>query len=101
MARPIVFCSDYGLSDEFVGVCHGVIARIAPEARVIDLAHGIPAMNVIHGASVLCSATRYMPDDSVYLAVVDPGVGSSRRALAVMAGSGGLNSSSVMQSSSS
>jgi S-adenosylmethionine hydrolase len=86
--RTIVFCSDYGLADEFVGVCHGVIARIAPAARVIDLTHGIPAMNVTHGAAVLCSAVRYLPEDAVYLAVVDPGVGSTRRALAVQAAAG-------------
>ena len=88
MARPIVFCSDYGLEDEFVGVCHGVIARIAPEARVIDLTHGIPAMNVSYGAALLASAVGFMPEDAVFLAVVDPGVGSSRRAVALESGSG-------------
>jgi S-adenosyl-L-methionine hydrolase (adenosine-forming) len=90
VARPIVFCSDYGLQDEFVGVCHGVIARIAPEARVIDLTHGIPAMNVSYGAALLASSVGYMPEDAVYLAVIDPGVGSSRRAVAVETGSGAL-----------
>ena len=69
MVRPIVFCSDYGLTDEFVGVCHGVISRIAPQARVIDLTHGIPAMNVSHGAAELGSSAKYMPEDAVYLAV--------------------------------
>jgi S-adenosylmethionine hydrolase len=88
VARPIVFCSDYGLADEFVGVCHGVIARIAPDARVIDLTHGVPAMNVVHGAALLASSVRYMPADAVYLAVVDPGVGSSRRPVAVDTPSG-------------
>src|SRR6184192_3638615 len=83
MARPIVFCSDYGLADEFVGVCHGVIARIAPEARVIDLTHGIRAMDVRGGAAELMTSVRYMPDDAVFLAVVDPGVGTARRAVAV------------------
>jgi S-adenosyl-L-methionine hydrolase (adenosine-forming) len=83
VARPIVFCSDYGLADGFVGVCHGVIARIAPDARVIDLTHGIPAMDVLGGAAALRAAVRYMPDDAVYLAVVDPGVGTARRAVAV------------------
>ena len=83
MARPIVFCSDYGLTDEFVGVCHGVIARIAPDAPVIDLTHGIPAMDVLQGAALLATSVRYMPEGAVYLAVVDPGVGSARRAVAV------------------
>jgi S-adenosyl-L-methionine hydrolase (adenosine-forming) len=86
--RPIVFCSDYGLSDEFVGVCHGVIARIAPDTRLIDLTHGIPEMNVTHGAALLSSSVRFMPEDAVYLVVVDPGVGSERRSIAVETGSG-------------
>ena len=90
MVRPIVFCSDYGLADEFVGVCHGVIARIAPEARIIDLTHGVPAMDVTRGAGAIAAATRYMPDDAVYLGVVDPGVGSPRRAVAVEAASGAV-----------
>jgi S-adenosylmethionine hydrolase len=90
VARPIVFCSDYGLTDEFVGVCHGVIARIAPDAPIIDLTHGIPPMHVAHGASVLAAAVRYMPEDAVYLAVVDPGVGTPRRSVAVEAASGAV-----------
>lgn len=90
MTRPIVFLTDYGLDDEFVGVCHGVIARIAPEARVIDLAHGIPPQDVVRGALVLASAVPYMPEDAVYLAVVDPGVGGARGAVAVATQAGAL-----------
>jgi S-adenosylmethionine hydrolase len=90
VTRPIVFCSDYGLADEFVGVCHGVIARLAPDVRVIDLTHGISAMNVIHGASVLCASVPYLPVDGVVLAVVDPGVGSDRKALAVETAGGAI-----------
>ena len=81
--RPVVFCSDYGLTDPFVGICHGVIARIAPDARILDLTHGIPPMDVLGGAAMLSAAVRYMPDDAVYLAVVDPGVGTARRPLVV------------------
>jgi hypothetical protein len=88
MTRPIVFLTDYGLADGFVGVCHGVIERIAPGARVIDLTHQVPRQGVLQGAIALGRATRYMPDDAVYLAVVDPGVGSQRRAIAVEARSG-------------
>jgi S-adenosylmethionine hydrolase len=88
MTRPIVFCTDYGLADVFVGVCHGVIARIAPEARVIDLTHQVARQDVLQGALLLGRATRFMPDDAVYLAVVDPGVGSERRPIAVEARSG-------------
>jgi S-adenosylmethionine hydrolase len=88
MARPIVFLTDYGLADGFVGICHGVMARLAPEARVIDLTHAIPRQDVLRGALALGRATDFMPTDAVYVAVVDPGVGSERRSVAVRAGSG-------------
>jgi hypothetical protein len=90
VTRPIVFCTDYGLADEFVGVCHGVIARIAPDARVIDLTHAIARQDVVRGALTIGRATGYLPDDAVYCAVVDPGVGSERRAIAAVAASGAL-----------
>jgi len=90
MTRPIVFLTDYGLADEFVGICHGVIARIAPEAHVIDLSHAITRQEVLQGALVLARATDYLPEDAVYVAVVDPGVGSDRRAIAVEASSGAV-----------
>ncbi len=90
MTRPIVFLTDYGLDDEFVGVCHGVIARIAPDARVIDLSHGIPPQDVLRGALVLAAALPFMPEDAVYLAVVDPGVGGPRGAIAVQTAHGPL-----------
>jgi S-adenosylmethionine hydrolase len=80
MTRPIVFLTDYGLSDPWVGICHGVMYRIAPEAHVIDLTHAVPRQNVMRGAIELGRAVEYLPPDAVYLAVVDPGVGSSRRA---------------------
>jgi len=85
MARPILFLSDYGLEDEFAGVCHAVIARIAPEARVIDLTHGIPPQDVLRAALTLAAAVAHAPDDAVYLAVVDPGVGTDRRPVVVEA----------------
>jgi S-adenosylmethionine hydrolase len=78
----VTFLSDYGLQDDFVGVCHGVIARIAPEARVIDITHGIARHDVRAGALVLGRALAYMPA-GVHLAVVDPGVGSARLAVAL------------------
>jgi S-adenosyl-L-methionine hydrolase (adenosine-forming) len=80
--RPITFLSDYGTSDEFAGVCRAVIVRIAPEANVIDLSHGIRRHNVRHGAAVLANALAFAPA-GVHLAVVDPGVGTPRRAVAV------------------
>jgi S-adenosyl-L-methionine hydrolase (adenosine-forming) len=92
MTRPrsIVFLTDYGLADEFVGICHGVMTRIAPEVKVIDLTHAITRQDVLHGALVLARAAPYLPDRAVFVAVVDPGVGSDRRAIAVEAGSGAL-----------
>jgi S-adenosylmethionine hydrolase len=78
----ITFLSDYGVSDDFVGVCHGVIATICPQARVIDITHGVPAHDVRAGAVVLREALPYMPR-GVHLAIVDPGVGGDRRAVAL------------------
>jgi S-adenosylmethionine hydrolase len=82
----ITFLSDYGLIDEFVGVCHGVIAQRCAGARVIDLTHAIPPHDVRTGASILADATPYLPV-GVHLAIVDPGVGASgeqaRRAVAL------------------
>jgi S-adenosylmethionine hydrolase len=79
----ITFLSDYGLLDEFVGVCHGVMARRCPSARVIDLTHSIPRHDVRSGAIVLRSALPFLPA-GVHLAVVDPGVGRhARRAIAI------------------
>jgi hypothetical protein len=82
MTRPITFLSDYGLTDEFVGVVHGVIAGICPDARVIDLTHGIPRQDVRAGAAILARALPYVPA-GVHLAVVDPEVGARRRAVAL------------------
>jgi S-adenosyl-L-methionine hydrolase (adenosine-forming) len=78
----VTFLSDFGLQDDFVGTCHGVIKRIAPEAQIIDVTHGIPPQQVLQGALVLANTIPYMPV-GVHLAVVDPGVGSVRRALAL------------------
>jgi S-adenosyl-L-methionine hydrolase (adenosine-forming) len=81
--RPITFLSDYGYRDEFTGVCRGVIARISPDARVIDITHGLPRHAVRQGAVILANSLPYMPA-GVHVAVVDPGVGSERRPVAVL-----------------
>jgi S-adenosyl-L-methionine hydrolase (adenosine-forming) len=81
----ITFTSDYGLGDHFVGVCHGVMARVAPRARVLDVSHAVAAQDVRHGALVLEQAVPYLPR-AVHLAVVDPGVGTGRGMVAVQAG---------------
>jgi S-adenosylmethionine hydrolase len=87
--KPIVFLSDYGLEDEFVGICHAVMARISPGSTVIDLTHAIPPQDVLRGALVLGRSIRYLPIDAVILAVVDPGVGTPRRPVAVETSQGG------------
>lgn len=79
------FLTDYGLSDGFVASCHGVAAKIAPRARVIDITHLVPPGDVRRGAAVLAQAVPYLPP-AVHVTVVDPGVGTSRRAIAVAAG---------------
>ncbi|MDQ3875324.1 MAG: SAM-dependent chlorinase/fluorinase [Actinomycetota bacterium] len=76
----ITFLSDYGLQDDFVGTCHGVMKRIAPNVEIIDITHGIPPQAVMQGALVLRNTVPYMPH-AVHLAVVDPGVGGPRRPL--------------------
>ncbi len=88
-AETMTFLSDYGLSDPFVGVCHGVIARIAPRARVIDLTHGVPPHDIRAGAVMLADCVAYMPP-AVHLAVVDPGVGTARRGLVLVCGADAL-----------
>lgn len=88
--RPICFLSDFGLYDDFVGLCKGVVLRISPESTVIDLTHEVPGFAVEAGAEILEHATRYMPEDTVYLAIVDPGVGTERRALALRSKGGAL-----------
>src|SRR5690348_8109833 len=79
---PVTFLSDYGHHDEYVGVCHGVIERIAPGATVIDVAHGLPPHDVRTAALALRNALPYLPR-GVHLAVVDPKVGMARRPLAL------------------
>jgi hypothetical protein len=83
----LTFLSDYGLDDDFVGVCHGVIAGLAPDVRVIDITHGVARHDVRSGALVLRRALPYMPA-GVHLAVVDPEVGAPRRAVALRCASG-------------
>ncbi|MBI4730464.1 MAG: SAM-dependent chlorinase/fluorinase [Acidobacteria bacterium] len=80
--RFVTFLSDYGYEDEFVGICHGVLKRIAPEVEVIDIGHGIPPQDVEAGALVLGQAVTFMPP-AVHVAVVDPRVGTDRRAVVI------------------
>jgi S-adenosylmethionine hydrolase len=84
----VVFVSDLGLRDEFVGVCHLVIARIAPEARVVDLSHGVPPHDIQAGAMMLTNGMAHGGPYAVALGIVDPGVGTGRRAIAVATAEG-------------
>lgn len=80
-AGPIVLLTDFGLQDAYIGIMKGVIADFAPQANVIDLSHGIPHGDVQRGAFHLWQSTPFFPEGSVFVAVVDPGVGTDRRAL--------------------
>jgi S-adenosyl-L-methionine hydrolase (adenosine-forming) len=81
----LTFLTDYGLADAFVAVCHGVAAQIAPDLRITDITHLIPPGDIRRGAVLLTQAVPYFPP-AVHVAVVDPGVGTARRAVAVEAG---------------
>jgi S-adenosyl-L-methionine hydrolase (adenosine-forming) len=81
----IGFLSDFGHADPYVGICHGVLARFAPEERIIDICHEVPRGNVRAGAGMLAQSVPYLPG-GVYVAVVDPGVGPDRRGVVVSAG---------------
>jgi S-adenosylmethionine hydrolase len=85
----ITFLSDYGVADGFAGICHGVIATVCPRARVIDITHGIPSGEVRAGALILRDSLPYAPV-GVHIAVVDPGVGGERSAVALRVGDGRL-----------
>jgi S-adenosylmethionine hydrolase len=81
VAGPIVLLTDFGLADAYVGIMKGVILRVNPEATVIDLCHHISPQDVAGGALLLAESYRYFPESSIFVAVVDPGVGSARRAI--------------------
>jgi len=84
MPDPVItLTTDFGHDDPFVGLMKGVILSIAPNARLVDLTHELPPQSVIDAALVLESAVDYFPDHAIHVAVVDPGVGTSRRAIAI------------------
>ena len=82
----IALLTDFGNCDEYVGVMKGVIARIDPDIRVVDICHRIEPQNIVHGAFLLQSALPYFPEGTIFAAVVDPGVGGKRRILAANCG---------------
>lgn len=87
MIRPVIgLMTDFGLRDTYVGVMKGVIAGIAPDANVIDVTHGIDPQAVHQAAYSLLISRPYFPADTIFCCVIDPGVGSARRAVGVRAG---------------
>ena len=87
MARPLIaLLSDFGYKDHYVGVMKGVILGICPEATLVDISHEIPAHDVITAGFELASVYEYFPSGSIFLVVIDPGVGSTRRGLAANIG---------------
>jgi S-adenosylmethionine hydrolase len=83
MSRLIALLTDYGYADTYVAQVKAVLLRLCPTCEVLDLTHGVPPQNVRSGAYLLASATPYLPDGAIVVAVVDPGVGTARRAVAV------------------
>jgi S-adenosylmethionine hydrolase len=88
--RIITLLTDFGLQDGYVAAMKGVIAGIAPDAELVDVTHLVPPQDVASGRFQLLTVTPYFPPGTVHLAVVDPGVGTSRRAIAVRSSSGSL-----------
>ncbi|HLY66161.1 MAG TPA: SAM-dependent chlorinase/fluorinase [Chloroflexota bacterium] len=82
--RPVVgLLTDFGLQDHYVGVVKGVIAGIAPGIQVVDISHAVTPQSILAGQRLLLASVPYFPPGSVFLAVVDPGVGTARRPLAL------------------
>ncbi|HYB89682.1 MAG TPA: SAM-dependent chlorinase/fluorinase [Candidatus Binataceae bacterium] len=80
---PIAILTDFGYRDHYAGAIKGVIAAIAPGAQIIDITHGIPAQSIVAGALALRESWRYFPPKTIFLAVVDPGVGTARLPIAI------------------
>ena len=79
----VTLLTDFGTRDAYVGIMKGVILNIAPEVQLVDLCHDVPPQGVVPGALLLSSAVSFFPLGTIHLAVVDPGVGSDRNAVAV------------------
>src|SRR6187431_760808 len=85
--RPVIaLLSDFGTRDHYAGTMKGVILNICPDATLVDITHEVPAHDVLDGSLQLAAAARYFPAGTIFLAVVDPGVGSARRGIAAEAG---------------
>ena len=87
MTRPVIaFITDFGTRDHYAGSMKGVVLSICPEATIVDITHDIPPHDVLAGALELVAVYKYFPKGTIFLVVIDPGVGSNRRALVVDTG---------------
>src|SRR5258706_11602360 len=87
MARPVIaLLTDFGTRDHYAGTMKGVALGICPDVTLVDITHEVPAHDVLAGALELAAAYKYFPAGTIFLVVVDPGVGSARRGLAAEAG---------------
>lgn len=88
MGRPPVFAllTDFGTRDHYVAAMKGVLLSSCPDARIVDISHEVPPQSILEGAYILACTYPYMPDGTIHIAVVDPGVGGARRGLVVSAG---------------
>jgi len=87
VARPVIaLLTDFGTRDHYAGAMKGVALAICPDATLVDISHDLPAHDVLVGALELAAAYRYFPTGTIFLVVVDPGVGSARRGIAAEAG---------------
>ena len=82
-SRIVTFTTDFGLSDPFVGIMHGVVLNIHPETTIVDISHAVHSYDLLDGALTLAQAYRFFPPRTVHVVVVDPGVGSRRRPIIV------------------
>ena len=81
--RIVTFTTDFGLSDPFVGIMHGVVLKIAPGAIIVDVCHAVASYDIFDGAWTIAQAYRFFPPRTIHVVVVDPGVGSARRPIIV------------------
>jgi S-adenosyl-L-methionine hydrolase (adenosine-forming) len=88
VSRIVTLTTDFGSTDAYVGIMKGVILSIAPETRIVDISHEVPPQDVTGAATLLDSVWEYFPADAIHVAVVDPGVGTNRKPIAVRAGRG-------------
>jgi S-adenosyl-L-methionine hydrolase (adenosine-forming) len=82
-SRVVTFTTDFGLTDAFVGIMHGVVLNIQPDTRIVDVCHSITSYDILDGAWTIAQAYRFFPPRTVHVVIVDPGVGGTRRPIVV------------------